>query len=64
MELFGVPHGWVKVEEEDFEAYLKTCNDYVKISYNWTVYEFRHNGERFAYASKDGVWVSPKILKL
>lgn len=62
MDISGPPQNWVKVQEEDFEAYLKVCADYTTERYSWKVYSFRHNGERFAYVGEPGIWVNPKLL--
>ncbi len=69
MTLTAQPIGWIEVSVEDFEEFLKTCNDYVRDSYcGSSSYRYRHNGEEFARAEIhdhiEKVFVPPGVLNL
>jgi len=43
------PNDWKEVSVNDFENFLTSCADYTRTAWsNGAVYEFRHNGQRFA----------------
>lgn len=58
-----VPPNWKEVSIADFEKYLETCPDYTRDAYaNFAKYHFRHNGQYFAAANRERVFVDPSLL--
>lgn len=66
----SIPPHFKPVETADFEAYLKTCPDYLRDGFsNLIRYRFKHNNFEFAVvegepgSGKEKVHVSPAVMK-
>jgi len=60
-----IPESFREVPYEDFQDYIKWCNDYTCDTIgSYHIYTFRYSRERFAYVDldKDRVFVSPSVL--